>query len=152
MRKIGITFVLIMIMLSACQKRATFSLSQSEASVDRIEIIAVDPQRIYSHDDTSTFQIQQIIAPNQHSMFLKELYDVPCYRYRNDPIQGFNQDTIRVIYLDGSYELIGWRTVYYETPAGDWKYPPYYFEGEAFEEFIAEQREKWGQEDGSSIS
>lgn len=141
MRKIGILFILIIIMLSTCQKRTAFSLSQSEASVDKIEIIAVDPLHIYSHDDTSTFQVQQTIAPNLHITFLKKLYDVPCYRYRNDPIQGFDQNTIRVTYRDGSYELIGWCTVYYETPAGDWKYPPYYFDKEAFVEFISNQKE-----------
>ena len=125
-----------MMLLCACQKRAAFSLSQPEDMVEQIEIISVDPQRMYHHDDASTFQIQKCIPSEQHEAFLQELYDVPCYRYRNDPFQGFGPNTIRITYLDGSYELIGWRTVYYETPAGDWKYPPYYFDGEGFAEYI----------------
>ena len=139
MRKIVFWIVLVMILLSTCQKKATFSLSQSEDNIDKIEIIWIDPWLTYKPEDADTFRIQKTIDPNQYSDFLKELYDVPCYRYRNDPFQGFDQNTIRVIYLDGSYELIGPRTVYYETPAGDWKYPPYYFDSDSFEEFIIGQ-------------
>jgi len=129
--------LLLAFLLSYCQKRTSFSLSQPENAVKKIEIIAVDPYRFYNHEDSRTFKILQTINPVQHGSFLKELYDVPCYRYRNDPLQGFDQHTVRVTYLDGSYELIGSRTVYYKTPDGAWKYPPYYFDEEAFVALIA---------------
>ena len=137
MKKIAIWILPIMILLTCCQKKASFALVQSEATVDRIEIIWVYNWFDYDPDDTDTFEICYTISKEQHSTFLEDLYDVPCYKYRNDPIQGFGQNTIRVTYSDGAFEMIGARSVYYETADGEWKYPTYYFDAEAFEDLIA---------------
>lgn len=137
MRKIAIWILPIVLLLTSCQKASAFALVQPEATVDKIEIIWVYNWLEYDPDDTDTYEICYTILKEQHISFLEDLYDVPCYKYRNDPFQGFGQNTIRVTYLDGAFELIGARTVYYETADGEWKYPTYYFDTEAFGSLIS---------------
>ncbi len=136
MQKNVIWITLIIILLTCCQKKVAFTLSQQENEVDKIEIIWIYDWFSYNPENVDTFQIQQTIDPGEYSAFLKELYSVPCYRYRNDPFHGFSNNTIRVTYLDGGYELIGAHTVFYETAAGDWTFPPYYFDSNAFDKYI----------------
>ena len=125
-------------LLSSCQRRFDFTLAQPEDQIVNIEIICVDSWLTYDPENTATFYIQWTIDPARYDAFLKELYQVPCYRYVNDPSQAFGKNTIRVSFSDGSYELIGSATVYYETATGDWEYPFCYFDKEAFERFISD--------------
>ncbi len=144
--------------MSSCQPQEDFSLVGPEDQVASIEIITVynwsgipygGPK--YDPEDPNSYEIQWTIDPEQHDEFLKELYKVPCYRYTNDPWESFAKNTIRVTYSDGSYELIGEVTVYYETPEGDWKYPRYYFNKEGFDKFISTTVEQVGQGGGSAV-
>ena len=137
MKRIVIMCLLLCFTLSGCGTEVSFSLSQPENNIKQIEVVWVYNWLTYEHTDTDTFEIISTVSEKQHDIFLEDLYNVSCYRYRGDRIEGFDQNTIRITYLDGSIELIGARSVYYETVEGEWEYPPYHFDGEAFDDFIS---------------
>ena len=138
MRKFAIWMILILFLLNSCQRRRDFSLEQPEDQVVAIEIICILTWSGYDPENENTFEVQRTIDPVQYDTFLQKLYDVPCYRYFNDPLEGVGKNTIRVSFSDGSYQLIGEDTVYYETSIGDWEYPRYYFDKEAFDAFLSD--------------
>ena len=137
MKRIIILCSILCFALSGCKKEVSFSTCQPEDNITQIEVIWVYNWLTYEHADIDTFEIISIVPEEQHTVFLENLYNVSCYRYHGDPFEGFDQNTIRITYLDGSIELIGARTVYYETVAGEWKYPPFYFDNEAFKSFVS---------------
>lgn len=135
--KIVICFAAFIALLSGCGVAKTYSLAQSERNIAQIEIIDIKNWHEYTPGGDYEFEVVREISAKYHSTFLEELYDVPCYSYYGSPYDGFAENTIRISYLDGSFELVSEKTVYYEAVDGDWTYPSYDFEEEAFNSFLS---------------
>ena len=137
MRKLAVLFAVFILWLSGCGIRKEYSTAQEISNVERIEIINVKKWYEYNPGDDYEFDLVCEISKENHSAFLKELHKLPCSSYYGSPYDGIMENTIRITYIDGSFELVGERAVYYETVTGEWMYPSYDFEKEPFESFLS---------------
>lgn len=119
------------------RNKKTYSLAQSEKNIAQIEIINITGWFNYTPGSDYDFEVVSEISVKDYPSFLDALYDIPCYSYYGSPYNGFMDDTIRITYADGSFELVGEKSVYYETADDKWTYPSYDFEQEAFKCFLS---------------
>lgn len=137
MRKHLIWIVVLIIALSACGIKKTYSPAQSERNIVKIEIIDVYSWHEYVAGGTYEHDVVCEIPKKNYDLFFKDLWDIPCKSYYGSPYNGFAEDTIRITYSDGAFELVGEKSVYYETLDGKWTYPSYDFESEAYYNFLS---------------
>ena len=138
MKKYLICILLCTLIFSGCVRRVTTPLSQPENQVAAIEIL--DVYRWHEHTPGEPLQdgiFEVVCEIPSHEEFLDALNQLPRYSTFGDPIEGFNGNTVRITYQDGSFEMIGKRCSYYETPDGDWDYEHDHFNHESFEEFLS---------------
>jgi len=137
MRKIAILLAAFFIFLSGCGIKKIYSPAQPESNIAKIEIINVIRWFEYTPGSDYNFEVICEIAEENYGTFLKGLRNVPCYSYYGSPYNGFMEDTIQITYSDGAFELVGEKSVYYETADGDWAYPSYDFEQESYKNFLS---------------
>lgn len=140
MRKIAIWIVIFSAFLSGCGIKKTYSPAQPESNIVQIEIINVSRWHEYVPGGTYEHEVVCEIPAKNFDLFFKGLRDVPCNSYYGSPYNGFMEDTIRITYSDGSFELIGEKSVYYETKEGEWTYPSYDMELDAYTSFLSSWR------------
>jgi len=137
MRKIAIWIVIFSTFLSGCEIKKTYSPAQPESNIAQIEIVNINRWFEYTPGSDYDFEVVCEITEENYSAFLEGLRNVPCCSYYGSPYNGFMEDTIRITFSDGAFELVGEKSVYYETSEGEWTYPSYDLEQEAYKNFLS---------------
>lgn len=144
-----VCIVILLTVLISSQMQKQYSLCQNEENIKRIEIISVPQYAIPSNKVLSEMTPIATVDNHQWPEFLKSFFSVPCFSYFNDPAQMIVGNAIRIVYQDGTCELICECAGMYLLPSGVSRYTTYYFDTESFGGFI----NNWlgGQGDGSAV-
>lgn len=128
-------YILFINMLLGCSPSCTYEFLQHSSNIEKIEIVDVAP--FYNHIEGGPEIINVIkeIVDAEQEDFLEAFLRVPCYRYFGDRKEYIGGEAIRIIYLDGSFELIDIDTVYIEFGDGQWNILSYHFNEHEFEKF-----------------
>jgi len=137
MRKRLIWIVVFVVALSACGIKKTYSPAQPKSNIVQIEIVDVHRWHEYVPGGTYEHDVICEIPEKNYDLFFKGLQNIPCKSYYGSPYNGFAEDTICITYSDGAFELVGEKSVYYETLKGEWTYPSYDMEYEAYINFLS---------------
>jgi len=75
------------------------------------------------------FLVRRSLTGEEMTLFIEELMAVQAGRYANDPVTEFGDETIKICYQDGGYDLLGDKVKFYDA-AGEslntrgWYYIP----------------------------
>lgn len=133
-RTIILALALILLHLGGCKAQRHYLFSQQIENIDNIEIVYIDPFSAITEYD----QLESIatISSEQWESFIHDFHAIPCSAYFLDPYQAIEGNVIRITYKDGGYEVISEYSGLQITSNGEWKYPPYYFDSQAFNSFV----------------
>ena len=141
MKKIfGCIFVICCLssILTSCGIDREYEFYQPISCIERIEIISASQIVAASVEELKSIEPVHVIDKARWDTFFECFCEVPCFAYFTDPAQMIIGDAIRIIYQDGSYELI---CVYsgLHLPVNEKAYyPPYYFSSEEFSNLISD--------------
>lgn len=86
---------------------------------------------------TSLFQPHTVLDPSRLDAFLEDFHALECHHWVNDPIPCIQDETIRILYTDGSVEWISaCGTCAWDSQTGKADMTWYYFDTDAFREFL----------------
>lgn len=95
------------VLLCGCKSKCDYTFGQSSKNIDAIEIIYLSPYE----DDPITELIKDAVVVTEVSAeqwdgLLSDYTQMPCHVQRFDPSLSVNGHVIRIIYNDGTFELI----------------------------------------------
>ena len=127
-------YLLVITVLLGCS--CIYEFSESRENIEAIELVNVEAFPNQFGEKPEVISIIKQIPNTKHDSFLEQFINVPCFRYAGDRIEHIGGEAIRVVYTDGSFELIDVDTTYYEACDGSWNISSYHFDEDAFERFI----------------
>ena len=145
MKKIRIILMIgipIILLLVFCNRKVVYPLSQSENTIEKIEIVSIEDSRIVSSGSFDRIVTISAIDENQYDDFLSEFYCLGCKDLFGPSQEVIEGDAIRFTYSDGSFELVTAESGFYYSADKEWSCPAYVFNYDEFHEFVY----LWGRE------
>ena len=106
--------------LPGCSKRNLYQLVQTYQNIQGVEI--VDVKVCYSPEENAFFHeitSQKVIDQQLREVFINDISELPCEQHFQAPPRWIEGEAIRIIYIDGSCEMIDADTGYYESANGE---------------------------------
>lgn len=128
--------LLLLLLLSSCKSQEEYTFAQSIENVKSIDIIYGSPYSFEPREGYLSFEALATVEPEQWARFFEDFGNMPCKAYFLDPGQDLSGKMIRIIYLDGTHEVISAYTGVQIDTNNRWWYPPYYFDIDAFSSLI----------------
>lgn len=130
LKRLGCILILLAIMLSisGCYPKAnTYPFQQSTENITRIDLLVCGDFYVAEEN----YEIFAQLYDDEMEQCIKELSELNCYRYFNDPATGYSNYAVKIYYADGEYELIGSNNNRY-TIDGEIFLDKYYFLDDEF--------------------
>ena len=128
--------LLLLLLLSSCKSQEGYTFAQSFENIESIDIIYVSPYSAPPRKGFLEFEPVATVESEQWDVFFESFYNIPCSAYFLDPHHDLSGNVIRIIYLDGTHEVISAHTGVHIDTNNRWWYPMYYFDIEAFGNLI----------------
>ncbi len=136
MRKVSATIcvITVLLLLSGCMSRK-YKLAQSEENITRIEIVFCFPSETYHREELLKMEPMVVLEEAEWETILHDITSTPCHFVIGDPPFNISEHVIRIIYADGSVELIGAHgAVYYSERES--RYRNLFYDRDEYYDFI----------------
>lgn len=120
--KVAPLLVVLSLFLCGCNAGCNYALRQSTANIESVEVIFISPYKAASiEEQIDQASIVANINEAQWDGLFRDIKEMSCSVHVFDPIQSLTGNVVRIIYADGTFELIGAYTcAYYDGSA--WQY------------------------------
>jgi len=116
--------------------RRTYEFAQPEDQIKTIEVVYMDPFCDGPGDEIKVIYTVTEIVDSDPQKFLEGLSEVTCYGPYRSSNPNIKNNVIRIVYQDGSFELMSAAGVYYIHTNGRANFRTYSFEETEFRKFM----------------
>ena len=136
---IFIGMALIILCLSGCKENESYTFMHPLEKITSIDLIYVEQYCDYNTYDG--IPATKTIPTEQWPAFIEDFRDITCKYHSMDPTYSTSGTIIRILYSDGSHEVISAYTGLHISSDGKGNYTPFCFDKDEFTTLI----ETWGQ-------